>query len=161
MSSATIKIEKLQYTGPLVLPNSIKIEIDFLQNVILPPQILSYQNVWGVDFTVPVMDIREICAEKIRVMSGRARYRDFYDLYLILDTHQIDLQEVLELIKHKEIRTPITKTNIQQNWDIVLTQKSAGMEQIYYSRIVEDSALEAMIKNLPFTKITTGKHHVS
>ena len=46
LSSATIKIEKLQYVGPLAQPNFLKIEIDFLQNVILPPQILKYQNVW-------------------------------------------------------------------------------------------------------------------
>ena len=63
LSNATIKIEKLQYTGPLIQPNSLKVEIDFLQNVLLPSQTMTYHNVWGVDFTVAVMDIREICAE--------------------------------------------------------------------------------------------------
>ncbi|MEK7458526.1 MAG: nucleotidyl transferase AbiEii/AbiGii toxin family protein [Patescibacteria group bacterium] len=153
VSGATIKIEKLQYSGPLSQPNSLKVEIDFLQNVILPPQILRYQNVWGVNFTVSVMDIREICAEKIRAMSDRARYRDFYDIYLILDTHKIDLKEVVDLVKQKEIRQPITKTNIEQNWKIVLTQKEAEMDQIYYSRKIEDGAIEEMIQSLPLTKI--------
>ncbi len=153
VSGATVKIEKLQYVGPLIQPNSLKLEIDFLQNVILPPQVLKYHNVWGVDFTVSVMDVREICAEKIRAMSDRARYRDFYDMYLILDTHQIDLQEVLRLVKQKEIRHPITKTNIENNWKIVLTQKESEMGQIYYSRKVEDTVIEAMIKNLPLTEI--------
>jgi predicted nucleotidyltransferase component of viral defense system len=149
LSGATVKVEKLQYVGPLVQPNSLKVEIDFLQNVILPPQVLKYQNVWGVDFTVSVMDIREICAEKIRAMSDRARYRDFYDMYLILDAHEIDLIEVIELVKQKEVRKPITKANIQQNWKIVLTQKETEMGQIYYSRKVEDSAIEEMIQSLP------------
>lgn len=153
LSGATIKVEKLQYVGPLVQPNSLKVEIDFLQNVILPPQVLTYQNVWGVDCTVSVMDIREICAEKIRAMSDRARYRDFYDIYLILDTHEIDLQEVVGLVRRKEIRHPITKINIEQNWKIVLTQKETEMGQIYYSRKVEDSAIEEMIENLPLTEI--------
>jgi len=31
MSGATIKIEKLQYTGPLLHPNSLKVEIDFFR----------------------------------------------------------------------------------------------------------------------------------
>jgi len=153
LSGATVKVEKLQYVGPLVLPNSLKVEIDFLQNVILSPQVLRYQNVWGVDFTVSVMDIREICAEKIRAMSDRARYRDFYDMYLILDAHKIDLAEVIELVKQKEVRKPITKANIEQNWKIVLTQMESKMGQIYYSRKVEDSAIEEMIRSLPLTKI--------
>lgn len=153
ISGATVKLEKLQYVGPLIQPSSLKVEIDFLQNVILPPQVLKYQNVWGVDFTVPVMDIREICAEKIRAMSDRARYRDFYDMCLILDAHKIDLAEVIELVKQKEVRKPITKTNIEQNWKIVLTQKEAEMGQIYYSRKVEDDIMEKMIHGLPLTEI--------
>jgi len=47
LSTATIKIEKLQYTGPLLQPNSLKVEVDFLQNVLLPPQKKKYNNVWG------------------------------------------------------------------------------------------------------------------
>jgi predicted nucleotidyltransferase component of viral defense system len=153
LSEATIKIEKLQYAGPLTQPNSLKVEIDFLQNVVLPPQTLSYHNVWGLEFNVAVMDIREICAEKIRAMSDRARYRDFYDTYLVLDTHRIDLKEVVELVKMKEVRQPITKTNIEKNWQIVLTQKESEMRQIYYSRQVEDAAIEKMIRSLPLTEI--------
>ncbi|MEK9171086.1 MAG: nucleotidyl transferase AbiEii/AbiGii toxin family protein [Patescibacteria group bacterium] len=153
LSGATVKVEKLRYVGPLVQPNSLKVEIDFLQNVILPPQLLRYQNVWGVDFTVSVMDVREICAEKIRAMSDRARYRDFYDICLILDAHKIDLGEAVGLVKQKEIRRPITKANVEQNWKIILTQKETEMEQIYYSRKVEDSAIGEMIKSLPLTEI--------
>lgn len=153
LSGATIKIEKLQYIGPLIQPNSLKVEIDFLQNVLLPPQPFKYHNVWGVDFTVSVMDVKEICAEKIRAMSDRARYRDFYDMFLILEKYSIDLNEAVGLVKQKEIRQPITKANIKQNWKIVLTQKEQEMGQIYYSRKIEDSAVEEMIENLPLTKI--------
>ena len=153
LSEATIKIEKLQYTGPLTQPNSLKVEIDFLQNVVLPPQTLVYHNVWGLEFSVAVMDIREICAEKIRAMSDRARYRDFYDMYLVLDTHYIDLKEVVELVKKKEVRQPITKANIEKNWQIVLTQKEKEMGQIYYSRPIEDIEIVNMIDSLPFKKV--------
>ena len=153
LSKATIKIEKLQYTGPLVQPNSLKVEIDYLQNVVLPPKTLKYQNYWGVNFLVAVMDIKEICAEKIRAMSDRARYRDFYDLFLILRKHRVDLKEIVGLIKKKEIRLPITKNNVTQNWKIVLTQKEKKTGQIYYSKKVKDSDIEKMIKGLPFTKI--------
>jgi len=154
LSEATIKIEKLQYTGPLIQPNSLKVEIDVLQNVLLPPKILTYHNVWGVDFTIQVMDIKEICAEKIRAMSGRARYRDFYDIYLLLEKYKLDLDEVVSYVRQKEIRRPITKASIQTNWKIISTEKEQEMSQIYYSKRVEDSQIEALIQSLPFDSIT-------
>ena len=36
-SKATIKIERLKFDGPLGQPNSLKIDIDFIQNIVLPP----------------------------------------------------------------------------------------------------------------------------
>ena len=153
LSGDTVKIEGLQYTGPLIHPNSLKVEIDFLQNVLLPPQIMPYKNVWGIDCKVQVMDIKEIAAEKIRAMSDRARYRDFYDLYLILEKYKLNLIEIIGYIKLKEIRKPITKTNINNNLMVIGTQKEAEMTQVYYSRTVDDERIKAMIESLPFTEI--------
>ena len=84
-SESTIKIERLLYTGPLGHPNSIKVEADFHQNVLLPTKSLPYHTAWGLEFPVKVMDIKEICAEKVRAMSDRARFRDFFDYFMILD----------------------------------------------------------------------------
>lgn len=153
LSDATLKIEKLQYTGPLIQPNFIKVEMDFLQNVLLPPKSMPYKNVWGIECMARVMDMKEIAAEKIRAMSGRARYRDFYDLFLLLEKYSLDLAEIVGYIKRKEIREPITKTKILGNWEVIGTQKDAEMIQIYYSRAVSDEQIEAMISSLPFTLI--------
>ena len=153
-SEATIKIEKLQYSGPLAQPNSLKVEIDTLQNVLVSPKFMKYNNVWGLDFYVRVMDEREICAEKIRAMSNRARYRDFYDLLLLTETYRIDLAEVVSFINRKEIRQPITKANILQNWSIVGTQKDEEMSQIYYSRAIDDTQIKELIDKLPFVDVT-------
>ncbi|MCX6035601.1 MAG: nucleotidyl transferase AbiEii/AbiGii toxin family protein [Chloroflexi bacterium] len=57
-SEATIKIERLQYTGPLTLPNSLKVEIDRLQSVLLPPKLMKYNNIWGLDFKVSHHELR-------------------------------------------------------------------------------------------------------
>lgn len=154
-SRATIKIERLQYSGPLALPNSLKVEIDRLQNVLLPPKLVKYNNVWGLDFEVRVMDAREICAEKIRAMSDRARYRDFYDLFLLLETQAINLDEVITYVGRKEIRKPITKANIIRNWKVVGTQKAAEMGQVHYSRQVDDAQIESVLEKLPFNEITS------
>src|SRR3989339_355201 len=127
LSGATVKIEKLQYTGPLIQPNSLKVEIDFLQNVLLPPQTLKYNNVWNIDFEVKVMNIKEICAEKIRATNDRARYRDFYDLFLIFNNFNFDLKEIVELMRQKEIRNPITQEGILRNWGVVKKEKETGL----------------------------------
>ena len=152
-SNATLKIERLLYSGPLGHPNSIKVEIDFLQNVLLPAQSIPYHNVWGLDFHVKVMETREICAEKIRAMSDRARYRDFYDLFLLLEKYKPDLQQIIEYIRQKEIRQPISKANILSNWKITGTQKEAEMNSIFYSRIVDNQEIEEMIRKLPLDVI--------
>lgn len=153
-SPATLKIEKLQYTGPLVQPNSLKIEIDVFQNVLLPPQWRVYENVWGVAAGVRVMDIQKICAEKIRAMSDRARYRDFYDLFLLLEKYPMNLSRVVGILQQKEIRQPITKARIKENWRIIGTQKNAEMDQMNYARRVSDEQLAALIEQLPFEVIS-------
>jgi len=152
-SEATIKIERLQYTGPLTLPNSLKVEIDRLQKVLLPPKLIKYNNIWGLDFKCRVMDVREICAEKIRAMSDRARYRDFYDFFLLLEMLHINLDEVISYVGRKEIRKPITKVNIYSNWRVVETQKAAEMRQAHYSQPVDDVQIENAIEKLPFVEI--------
>jgi len=154
LSPATIKIEKLQFTGPLIQPNSLKIEIDRLQNVLLKPQTVNYNNVWGIEFNVTVMDIMEICAEKIRAASDRARYRDFYDLYLIINRYKPNLKEICSFIKHKEIHKTISKKTIMQNWKIAGMLKGAELNQIYYSREIADFKIESMINSFSFTKIS-------
>jgi len=148
VSKATIKIERLKYAGPLGLPNSLKVEIDFIQNVVLPSQTLSYNNAWNIKTKVKVMDAREICAEKIRAASDRARYRDFYDLVLLLNKFKFDLQEIKNLINQKEIRKPITHASIVRNWNIAKEEKRQEIGSIYYSGDVSDSAIEMMIQKL-------------
>lgn len=148
-STATIKIERLLYTGPIGFPNSIKLDIDVLQNVLLPVQEIPYRTAWGLEFPVRVMDIREICAEKIRAMSDRARYRDFFDVYLILKTHNLDLQEILGYVQQKEVRKPITKASILRNWKMTEEQKEVEKQAIYYSQPIEDSLIEETLHGLP------------
>lgn len=150
----SIKIEKLQYVGVLRQPGSLKIEIDRYQNVLLPPKKIKFNNVWGLNIHVTVTDIREIAAEKIRAMSDRARYRDYYDLYLLSEKFKVDLDEITTYIRQKEIRKPITKANIQRNWKIALTQRQKEMDQIFYARKVDDENIENLIERLPFAEIS-------
>ncbi len=153
-SMATIKIHRLRYTGPIGFPNSIKIDIDLHQNVLLPVKEVPYHTVWNFEFPIRVMDIREICAEKIRAMSGRARYRDFYDMYLILNKYKFDMEEILEFVRLKEIREPITKASILRNWEMTKEQRTTERQTVFYSEQITDSSIERMLHGLPSIEIS-------
>lgn len=150
---ATLKIDRLSYAGVLAQPGAIKVEIDRQQNVVLPAVETTYANVWQLPVTVMTMDIREICAEKIRAASTRARYRDFYDLYLILERFSLDSEEVINLLKQKEIRAPISPTAMQSNWQRAKTEASEDLRSIYCTYQVDDAALETMLKQLNFAPL--------
>ncbi|OGS20642.1 MAG: hypothetical protein A2252_00800 [Elusimicrobia bacterium RIFOXYA2_FULL_39_19] len=152
-SKATIKFERVQYAGPLGLPNCLKVEIDFIQNVVLPAKQLEYKNSWGIQTNVNVMDIREICAEKTRACSDRAKYRDFYDLFLIFDLFTPDWNEIIELIKKKEIRKTISKDSIYSKWNTALQEKSKELADIHYTKPVPDEVLKEFIDRMPFIEI--------
>ncbi len=153
VSPATIKLEKLQYSGILAQPNHIKVEIDHVQNVVLPPQRKTYHNAWGLDVRANVMDAREICAEKLRAMSDRSRYRDFYDMYFILKKIRPNFDEVVDLLRQKEIRKPIQKDQILENWRDAQQLKQKDVVTIYLREQVEDAEISEMIQGFVFSPI--------
>lgn len=150
ISPATIKIERLSFTGPLGQSGSLKIEIDNLQNIILPPKDLDYQNEYGIKTKVRVMDIREIAAEKIRAMNDRVRYRDFYDFAMIYSKLKIDLLEVVDLVKQKEIRKRISVDNILSNWELAKKDKSNELSAIHFTEEVSDENMAGILQELDF-----------
>ena len=152
-SSYTIKIERLQYQGLLGQPGNIKFEVDHHQNVILPGITIRYQNVWKVPAFAQVMDQREICAEKIRAISQRARYRDFYDLYFLINALRVSVQESIAILRQKEIRTPIIAANILDNWSVAKEQMERDLGSIYCSEAVTNKEIEIFIQHIEFADI--------
>ena len=152
-SPHTIKIDRLQYRGVLGQPGSAKIEIDTTQNVVLPAQTRNYNNVWDIDVQPATMRLEEICAEKIRATSGRARYRDFYDLYLILTELEVELEDALDLARQKEIRDPILPEAMRANWQIAQEQQSADLRTIFCKREVSNAAIGERLAGLDFAPI--------
>lgn len=153
-SSATIKIERLWYAGILDQPGAVKLEIDRKQNVVLPAVGMEYANVWGIPITVQVMDLREICAEKIRAAGTRARYRDFYDLYLIFDTFGVDFEEAIALLRQKEIRREISPESVAQNWLRAQQEAADDLRSIHCTRTIEMPDLQDMVDSLQFDPIS-------
>jgi len=147
-SDTTLKIEKLKYNGILETPNNIKVEVDKLQNVYLKPVKMKYHNVWDMEFEVNVMDPIEICAEKIRACNDRFRYRDYYDLYMLVNVYGVNISESIEIISKKEIRKRIDKNNILINLDYAFEEVSTKSDTVYYKKEVKSKDLKDFFKGL-------------
>ncbi len=150
-SDTTLKIEKLKYSGILETPNSIKVEIDKLQNVYLKPVKMNYRNVWGMEFKVNVMDPIEICAEKIRACNDRFRYRDYYDLYMMVNVYGVNISEAIKIIPRKEVRKRIDKNNILRNLSYALKEVSTKADTVYYKKEVKSDNLKNFFKGVEIT----------
>lgn len=161
-SKATLKIEKLKYYGILEVPNSIKFEVDHLQNVVLPAVARKYNNIWGLDFAVNVMDPIEICAEKLRACNDRFRYRDFYDLYLMVNTLKLDIKCSIALLPKKEIRKDFSKDNIMNNLDLALNEVSTIGDTVVYKKFVKSRQLKEFFSKLelPSFSSNVSKHNL-
>lgn len=157
LSTATYKVEKLAYNGPLIQQGSLKVEIDYFQNVVLPPKEMEYHNQYGISTSVMVMDVREIVAEKIRAMNDRVRYRDFYDFSMIYKNLSINLKEVVELIPQKEIRKSINPENIKNNWQLAKKDKENELQSIYFSENLRNEEIADFLERLSFTEISFSK----
>ncbi len=155
-SNATIKLERLKYEGVLEVANSIKFEVDRFQNVALPSLIKKYKNVWGLEFSVNVMDPVEICAEKIRACNDRFRYRDFYDLYMMINELEIGFNSASKLLERKEIRHDISKERVLRNLNLALNEVGEAGDTVEYKKVVESRKLKNFFSELKIPNLQSN-----
>ena len=155
-SPATIKIQRLWFAGILSQPGAIKVEIDRKQNVVLPPVQRPYRNVWGIEALVSTMHIEEITAEKVRATATRARYRDFYDLFLLQEHPEVDIARAIRLLQQKEIRARVGPEDMMTNWQQARREASDDLRTIHTSRTINDEEIDQMLGQLQFDPIMPG-----
>ena len=114
---------------------------------------MDYRNEYGIETKARTMDIREIAAEKIRAMNDRIRYRDFYDFTMILLKLKLDLNEVIELVKQKEIRKTIGPGNILSNWSLAKKDKANELAEIRFMEELADEQVEEQLRRLDFAEL--------
>lgn len=141
-SNFALKIERLKFIGPLGQANSIKLDIDLTQKLVKPARELDYKNIYNLPVKVQGMSLDEICAEKIRAINERARYRDFYDLAMVLKNNDFKPKEILKILKQKEQRKPLSSKSILSNLEIAEEAKKSGAENLYYRYRADISAEE-------------------
>lgn len=147
-SDFSLKIERLKFLGPLGQANSIKIDIDLTQRLVLPSNKVEYKNVYKVPVIVSAMALKEICAEKFRAANERARYRDFYDLGIVLKRNIFDPKEIIKMLKQKELRKPLSKESVLANFDIAEKAKKTGSETLYYREEINEREIKEKLNSL-------------
>jgi len=147
-SPFSLKIDRLKFIGPLGQANSLKIDIDLTQELVLPAQQLNYHNIYNIDLKVLGMDLSEICAEKIRAINERARYRDFYDLAMAFRNSSLELSYVINILKKKGLRKPLKRQFILENLNIAQEAKNKGLENLYYREEITRDEIDQMLYRL-------------
>lgn len=147
-SDFSLKIDRLKFVGPLGQANSIRIDIDLTQDIIRPIREMNYNNVYGMIVSVSGMDLTEICAEKLRAINERARYRDFYDLAMVLKKRPVAPSEIIEILEKKELRRELRKEYILENLKIAQEAKDNGLENLYYREEITKDEIEKTLDRL-------------
>ena len=138
----------IQYRGILQQPNSINININVNQEVLLESKWCSYNNFYKLDIDVNLMDIKEISAEKIRTLNERARARDLYDLYLIFKKYRLDLGEVVNILKQKELFKELTQESLIENTNIALESYESELDSLYYRETIPKESIKEMVSKI-------------
>ena len=122
----------LQYQGALAQPDTIEVDINTNQKVLLEPNMIEYRNYYGLKFTCSVMDKKEIFAEKIRTLNDRARPRDPYDLVILQKKFALKIEDGLKLLAKKEMFRPLNKKSIEENLRISIERFDDEMKELHY-----------------------------
>ena len=129
-------------------PDTIEVDINTNQKVLLEPKTIEYRNYYGVKLLCPVMDNKEIFAEKIRTLNDRARPRDPYDLVMIKKVFGFKIKDGLTLLAKKELHQPLDKEKISENSKISLDRFENEMRELYYREPVTKKEIQKFLEEL-------------
>ena len=138
----------IQYRGVLAQPDTIQVNINTNQKVLLEPKIMEYKNYYGLNFSCQVMDKSEIFAEKIRTLVDRARPRDSYDLVILQRNFGIKIKEALAILEKKELHNPLGIKKIEENIKISIDRFEDEMKELYYRQPVGKDEIEMFAHEL-------------
>jgi len=88
-SKFSLDFDSIGYRGPLG-SGTIAVEVSYREDVIEKPHIATIGPPYYEPFEVPVLQLVEIVAEKLRALAQRIRATDLSDLAMVLDVHDLD-----------------------------------------------------------------------
>jgi len=96
-------IANIQFTGPLVRKNQLRMDITLDEKLVLEPEWRIITTIYPdlLTFEVKAYDLKEILVEKIRTIIQRGKSRDYYDVWRLLREKEFDVDEIRELLIRK------------------------------------------------------------
>jgi predicted nucleotidyltransferase component of viral defense system len=79
----------------------VSVEVSYREALVKKPHLVTVGEPYYEPFEIPVMQLDEIAAEKLRALAQRQRPTDLSDLAMILRDIEIDKQQVRELATKK------------------------------------------------------------
>jgi len=138
----------IQYHGVLIQPDTIQVNINTNQKILIEPKTMEYKNYYGLKFFCQVMDKTEIFAEKIRTLVDRARPRDCYDLIIMQKNFGIEVKKALAILEKKELHNPLDMKTIEENLKISLDRFEDEMRELYYRQPISKDEIEKFAHEL-------------
>ncbi|HTX07589.1 MAG TPA: nucleotidyl transferase AbiEii/AbiGii toxin family protein [Solirubrobacteraceae bacterium] len=123
-----LDFDSVGYSGPLG-KGTIAVEVSYREEVIENPHIAAIGPPYYEPFEVPVLQLVEIVAEKLRALAQRIRATDLSDLAMVLDVHEIDDAHVktLAVEKFKLVKGGAVSERIIANIDAMAAQYDSAI----------------------------------
>lgn len=134
----------VQYRGTLAQSDTIEVDINTHQKVLLEPKMMEYRNYYGVKLFCPVMDKNEIFSEKVRALNDRARPRDIYDLVMLRKRFGLKIKDGVILLAKKELHRPLDRKRIAENLKISEERFEEEMRELYYREAIKKEEMSQL-----------------
>lgn len=127
-SKFSLDFDSVGYRGPLGR-GTIAVEVSYREGVLEKPYIATIGPPYYEPFEVPVLQLVEIVAEKLRALAQRIRATDLSDLAMVLDVHDIDDERArtLAIEKFKLVKGGNVTERIVANIDAMATQYDSAI----------------------------------
>jgi predicted nucleotidyltransferase component of viral defense system len=139
---------KVQYDAVLGQRNTTDLDITFNEPLAFPNQTHehSYEDI--PTFTVPAYSVEEIFVEKLRSIYQRARARDYYDIYRLLQQETFDDQTVHTALQEKaaahDVALDLANGISEDDIDAVQAYWDQALDRLVTDHIPFDDVVETV-----------------
>jgi predicted nucleotidyltransferase component of viral defense system len=96
----SLDFDNIRYSGPLG-GGFVSVEVSYREDLVNEPRLVAVGHPYYEPFEIPVMQLDEIVAEKLRALAQRQRPTDLSDLAMILRDNKIDKRPIPDLVTKK------------------------------------------------------------
>ncbi len=96
----SLDFDNIRYSGPLG-SGFVSVEVSYREALVKEPNLVAVGHPYYEPFEIPVMQLDEIVAEKLRALAQRQRPTDLSDLAMILREDDFDKRPVRDLVAKK------------------------------------------------------------